>query len=52
MACCMSGNVAIYTTSFKEVLGESGLVTTEIPASSKKKVSSYNVLTIWAQRCT
>ena len=29
MAGCMIGSAAIYTTSFKEVLGESGSVTTE-----------------------
>ena len=32
----LTENVAIYTTSFKEVSSESGSVTTEKPASWKK----------------
>ena len=36
MVGCLTENVAIYTTSFKEVSGESGSVTTEKPASWKK----------------
>ena len=36
MAGCLNENVPIYTTSFKEVSGESGSVTTEKPASWKK----------------
>ena len=36
MAGWLNENVPIYTTSFKEVLGESGSVTTEKPASWEK----------------